>query len=267
MTDPDVERLRADAARRARSRPPLPFAGSVTEAELGDRAPLAGRRYRPDAVRRSGAGVVFLHGGYGVLGDLDLQDGYCRRIAATLGIPVLAVDYRLAPEHTIADSAQDVVTAASALRADGTERVVLWGDSAGGALALAAARAAGAAALVLTNPNVDLTLAGYDDTAAGGPDRELSAWAFARWGGEGRLERAPDLAADVTGLPPAFAAVGGTDSLLPDSRRLIERLQAAGIPAELLVVPDAAHGFMTGPDVGAVEDVLAAAGDFLDDHG
>jgi acetyl esterase len=267
MTDPDVERLRHETAQRARARPRLPFDGSVRDVELGDAAgPVQGRCYRPDAVRRPGTGIVFLHGGYGVLGDLDLQDGACRRIAAALGAPVLAVDYRLAPEHTLSDSTDDAVVAALALRRDGVERVVLWGDSAGGAVALAAARRAAAGALVLTNPNVDLTLAGYDDAAPGGPDRELSAWAFARWAGAGRLDGAPDLAADVAGLPPVLAAVGSEDSLLPDSRRLIERLGRSSIPAALLVVPGASHGFLSGHDE-RVDGVLTAAAELLDQQG
>lgn len=235
--------------------------------ELGKGTPpLSARLYRPDLATRPGVKVVFLHGGYAVLGGLDLQDGYCRRIAAILGIEVLAIDYRLAPEHVLADSADDAVAAVVALRAQGPERLVLWGDSAGGAVALRASRAARPAVLVLTNPNVDLRLAEYDEAAPGGPDRELSGWAFAQWAGEGQLERAPDLAANVADLPPVFAAVGSDDSLLPDSRRLVERCRRANVPSELVVVPGASHGFMSAQDDPAVKDVITAAGDFLDAH-
>lgn len=262
--EPDVLQLRADAARRARSRPAVAFAGTIEEARLGSEAALAARWYRP-ATGDATTAVVFLHGGYGILGALDLQDGYARRIAAALDAPVLAVDYRLAPEHTLAEAVDDAVAAVAAARPEHAD-VVLWGDSAGGAVALAAARQASAAALVLTNPNVDLTLGRYDAAAPGGPDRQLSEWAFARWAGGGSLADAPDLAADTSGLPPVFAAVGSADSLLPDSLRLITRCGETGIAAELLVVAGAAHGFVAGPDDRATEAVLTAARAFLRRH-
>ncbi|WP_348789786.1 alpha/beta hydrolase [Leifsonia sp. NPDC080035] len=263
MAEPDIRRLREDAAARAAGRPRLPFDGSIADTTVG---PVAARSYRPDRApdpALAGTAVAFLHGGYGVLGDIELQDGYCRRIAGILCVPVLSVGYRLAPEARLDDAAHDAVTAADALRGGGGDRVVLWGDSAGGAVAIAAARAARADTLVLSNPNVDLTLAGYDDSLPGGPARELSEWAFVRWSGATRPADAPDLAADVAGLPPVFAAVGSEDSLLPDARRLVERCRAAGIRAELTVVPGAEHGFMGGPDLEAADDVIRAAGRFI----
>jgi acetyl esterase len=262
MTEPDVHRLREDAARRARSRPVAPFAGRVHDTELGE-GPVtrAARWYCPDSVADVGDVVVFLHGGYGILGGLDLQDGYCRRIATALGIAVLAVDYRLAPEHPFTESVADAVAAVAAARSSGAARVLLWGDSAGGAVALQAARLAAAEALVLSNPNVDLSLAGYDATAPGGPDAALSAWAFERWTGA-PLDRAPDLAADVSGLPPLFMAVGSADALLPDAIRLVRARGEAGLRAELLIIAGAAHGFMSGPDDRAIASVLSAARDF-----
>jgi acetyl esterase len=261
VSDPDIDRLRSEASARASGRPRLPFAGAVTD-ETVESVPV--RWYRPETDEHPDAGVVFLHGGYGVLGDLDLQDGYCRRIASILRITVLSVDYRLAPEAVLTASGTDAVTGVVALRTAGARDVVLWGDSAGGALALVIARESQAAALVLTNPNVDLTLRGFDAGATGGPGLELSEWAFAHWAGTGRLQDAPDLAADVRGLPPAFVAVGSADSLLEDSRRLVQQYQDAGARAELHVVPGAAHGFMGGPDLETVADVIRTAGAFID---
>lgn len=264
VADPDIDGLRREASERASGRPRLPFAGTVGDETIGT-VPI--RRYVPRDVAqtdaRSAVGVVFLHGGYGVLGDLELQDAYCRRIAGILRVTVLSVGYRLAPEFSLAASGDDALAVVGALRDSGTGGIVLWGDSAGGALALAAARRAGATALVLTNPNVDLTLRGFDDTATGGPGRELSEWAFARWAGGGRLHDAPDFAADVRGLPPVFVAVGSTDSLLPDARRLVQRCRDMGGRSELHVVPGAVHGFMGGPDVAIVEDTIRKAGAFL----
>lgn len=257
MVEPDVARLRADARARALARPPAPFDGVVADERVGA---VAARRYAPTGVTRPDDAVVFLHGGYGILGDLELQDGYCRRIAGILGVAVLSVDYRLAPEALLTDSAADAIAAADALRHGGARRVVLWGDSAGGAVALAAARSTRADGLVLSNPNVDLSLARYDDAAPGGPGRDLSEWAFLRWTGAGRLEDAPDLAADPAAFPPVFVAVGSEDSLVPDAQHLVATCEQAGVPALLRVVPGAAHGFMGGPDDDIADAVIRDAG-------
>lgn len=259
---PDIATLRRDARDRALGRPRLPFDGGTTEGTAGEAAILT-RRYTPThSTHAGGVAVVFLHGGFGLFGDLELQDGYCRRIAGTLGVVVLSVAYRLAPEATLAESAADAVAAAKLLRGERFGRVVLWGDSAGGTVALAAAHDARADGLVLTNPNVDLTLSSYDDSAPGGPGRELSEWSFARWAGGGALSAAPDLAADARGLPPAYVAVGADDSLLPDARRLAEACAAEGVRVRLRIVPGAAHGFMGGPDLTVADDVIAHAGRF-----
>lgn len=255
---PDIAELRREARERALARPRWPFDGTVSEGVAGA-AEVATRRYLPARVTPSTA-VVFLHGGFGLFGDLELQDGYCRRIAGALHVVVLSVAYRLAPEATLAESAADAVAAADLLRA--FSRVALWGDSAGGTVALAAARDARADGLVLTNPNVDLTLASYDDAAPGGPGRALSEWSFARWAGGGALADAPDLAADARGLPPVYVGVGSDDSLLPDAERLATACGEAGVPARLRVVPGAAHGFMGGPDLAVADDVIAEAGRF-----
>jgi acetyl esterase len=260
MADPDIDALRRDAAARAAARLRLPFDGEITEAVVGA---VLGRWYLPAGDCQSRAGVVFLHGGYGVFGDLDLQDAYCRRIAGILGIPVLSIAYRLAPEAVHSDSVDDALAGLSALRDGGAQDVVLWGDSAGGAVALTAGRHTDVFALVLTNPNVDLRLRNVDRRATGGPDMDLSAWAFAQWGGTGHLDDAPDLAADVNGLPPVFVAVGSDDSLVPDASRLAQRTRDAQVRTELRIVPDAAHGFMSGPDHGVVEVVIGSVGLFL----
>jgi acetyl esterase len=260
----DVRTLRDDARRRACARAPLPFDGVVDDVEH-DGVPM--RRYRPLTSDPSGDSIVFLHGGYGVLGDLDIQDGYCRRLGTGLGLLVLSVDYRLAPEANLDESADDAVTAVRVLHRAGARRVVLCGDSAGGAVALRAARRASDGAdvdaLLLTNPNVDLTLSTFDDQAPGGPDRELSAWAFRTWARVDDLGDAPDLSDDVTGLPPTLVAVGSLDALLPEARTLAHRCGSHGVRCELVEVAGAAHGFMGDPDARAATEVVRVIGAFL----
>ncbi|MFE6968157.1 alpha/beta hydrolase [Isoptericola sp. NPDC057653] len=254
---PDVAGLRRAARERALARPRLPFAG-VVEDVVHDGVAL--RRYTPE-VRGTGAAVVFLHGGYGLFGDLELQDGWCRRAAEALGVVVLSVDYRLAPGWTLDDAVADALAAVELLARDGFDRLYLDGDSAGGAVAtLAAARSPHPlAGLLLTNPNLDLSLETYDDTLPGGPGRELSEYAMRAWTGVAPGS-APRLHRSARGLPATFLAVGELDSLLPEARQLAAACRRDGVPCRLLELPGAEHGFVGTAVAG---DVLAAAGAFL----
>ncbi|MTG87906.1 alpha/beta hydrolase fold domain-containing protein [Cellulosimicrobium sp. BIT-GX5] len=253
MDDAQVARLRRDAHERALRRPRLPFAGTVHD-EARDGVGL--RRYVPEA-SDAGTAVVFLHGGYGLLGDLELQDGPCRRLATALTAPVVAVDYRLAPEASLAESAEDALTALALLAAEGVGRLALVGDSAGGTVAVAAARRAhgtplAPAWLALTNPNLDLTLGSFDAARPGGPDLALSAASFRAWTRVEDLADAPRFDLDASALPPTFLAVGDQDALLPEARALAEACARDGVRCELLELPGASHGFLGGDDAPAV---------------
>ena len=254
---PDVTALRRGAHERAVARPRRPFAGTVT-----DRVPrgVALRRYTPDR-RHPGAAAVFLHGGYGLFGDLELQDAWCRRAAETLRVVVLSVDYRLAPEAALDDAVADALAAVDLLADEGYDRLYLDGDSAGGAVAvLAAERAARPlAGLLLTNPNLDLSLETYDDDLPGGPGRELSAFAMRAWTGVDPAD-APRLHRSARGLPPTLVAVGELDSLRPEARALADTCRRDGVPCRLVELPGAEHGFVGTEHAGAV---IAEAAAFL----
>lgn len=133
----DVEQLRAEARERTRNRTPAPFRGSIEDSAHG-RLPV--RTYSPDV--RVGLGTVFFaHGGYGLFGDLDLQDGYCRLVSEVLEQRVISVDYLLAPEHSFEQSCSDLL---HAIRADrGHDGALLCGDSAGGSHLCSGRRSAG----------------------------------------------------------------------------------------------------------------------------
>lgn len=214
------------------------------------------RRYTPD-VAPTGLAVVFLHGGYGLFGDVELQDGYCRLLAGTLGAVVVSVDYRLAPEGTLDDAVTDALAGVRLLERDGATDVYLCGDSAGGAVAtLAAARLdRRLAGLLLTNPNLDLTLASFDTERTGGPDRELSAWSFRAWAQVTDLADAPRLSRLAAALPPTVVVVGTRDSLLPEARALAEACERAGVECRLLELEAAEHGFV---GTGRADEALAA---------
>ncbi|MFC7876817.1 alpha/beta hydrolase fold domain-containing protein [Isoptericola sp. NPDC057391] len=255
---PDVAALRRGAHERAAARPRHPFAGAV--ADLAHDG-VALRRYTPDR-RRPGAAAVFLHGGYGLFGDLELQDGWCRRAAEALGVVVLSVDYRLAPEATLDDAVADALAAVDLLAGEGFDRLYLDGDSAGGAVAvLAASRSARPlAGLLLTNPNLDLSLETYDDALPGGPGRELSAYAMRAWTGVEPAD-APRLHRSARGLPPALVVVGELDSLRPEARELADACRRDGVPCRLVELSGAEHGFVGTERAG---EVLAEAATFFD---
>ena len=112
--------------------------------DLDDRG-LKARLYKPDGVRDPSALLVYFHGGGFIVGDLDSHDGHCRRLAVGSGVQVLAVDYRLAPEHPFPaahDDALDAVLWAfdncTQFNVD-RERIAVGGDSAGANLAASVA--------------------------------------------------------------------------------------------------------------------------------
>lgn len=249
----DVARLRADARERAASRTTVPFDGDIVGASL---AGVGVRRYRP--VNAASGAVVYLHGGYGVFGDLDLQDNYCRLLAAGLGVEVVSVDYRLAPEASLAESVADALTVLDLLRARGAPRLWLAGDSAGGAVACLAAEATGTSldGLLLTNPILDLSLSSFDDDAPEGPDRELSEFALLNWCRVDDLAHAPELRYRTDGLPPCLLVVGDRDALVPEARAFVAACDKAHVPNRLVVLPGAGHGFVSA---GQAPDVVAEA--------
>ncbi len=136
-----MHRVRAGARQRDESRPPGPYLPFVRNLAIGD---LPARLYRPAPQPRPL--VIYLHGGGFVLGSLASHDATCRRLARTADVTVLALDYRLAPEHPGPAAVDDAALAAASaaenlamLGGDPDYGVGLAGDSAGGALAVLAA--------------------------------------------------------------------------------------------------------------------------------
>ena len=154
--------IRAAIAGRDRRCPPL---AEVRDFVVdGGAEPQAARRYRPQDAQPKGPALVFIHGGGFVIGDLETNDAFCRRLAAGSGVTVISANYRLAPEARYPAQLEDslaavrwVIAHADALdvRADG---LALCGDSAGGHLAITqtaplnAERAGTVAAQVLVYP-------------------------------------------------------------------------------------------------------------------
>lgn len=188
--------------------------------------------------------MIHLHGGAYHLGSPTTNAVIPVPIAQRTGLPVLSIDYRLAPEHRCPAAIDDVVAVLAALATERTF-VAMFGESAGGGLAVAAAVALQDAGiqvpgrLGLLSPWVDLTCSGdtYQTLAHVDPDFPNVAdppnWAAAYAGTDTANPQASPLFADLAGLPPTLIQVGGREILLSDSCRLHAAMTAVGVACTL----------------------------------
>lgn len=232
------------------------------------------RVYRPLGVDEAAPVVVFAHGGGFVFGTLNSHDDFCRRMSRGLDAVVVAVDYRLAPEHRYPAGMEDVHTVARWVRdhadelgAD-TDRLVLAGDSAGGNLAACAALRArdfggpSVRAQLLIYPmtvpghrsdSYHRFAEGYANTAA------ATDWYWKQYLPEsiaGLVDGDPDAAdppglylspvtADLTGLAPVVMVSAECDPLHDDSEVYARALAEAGVDCWYRSYPSTFHGFTT----------------------
>jgi acetyl esterase len=254
-----------------------PVASAVDLVVPSGEARLPGRLYAPQHFSETDGLLVWLHGGGWYVGDIPTFDRVARTLANASGLKVLLVEYRLAPEHhwpvQIGDADAVVGWArspegAEQLAIDPT-RVVLGGDSAGGQLAVVAARHArndglpAVRALLLAYPALDPSMASESyKSFADGPMLTRAdmarCWGFYLDGaGEGDPDAAPLLATDWDGLPPAWIAVAGQDPLRDDGLGLARVLGDAGLPVHSRVFEDMIHGFARwGGVVDAARELL-----------
>ncbi|HXX90147.1 MAG TPA: alpha/beta hydrolase [Acidimicrobiales bacterium] len=249
---------------RPRHATPLPLAAIEDRTMPGPGGPLALRVFRPAGADdgRPRAGLVFLHGGGWVMGDIAGHDGVCRPLCHATDAVVVSVDYRVAPSHPYPAALDDAAAAlewvaadAGALGIDPT-RLGVAGDSAGANLAAALAlraRDTGGPALVaqvLVCAPLDLTCT-HAASAVRGPESLLNADAIRWMSGQYLAGHAPTdpyasplHAPDLTGLPPAVVATAEFDPLRDEGRAYAARLAAAGVPVEALDFPGLVHGFV-----------------------
>ncbi len=304
--DPDVRRL-VEAGRQAGKPPfealtpaqaraayaaswdllqaPAPAVGEVRDLSIdGPAGPLALRLYRPAQAEPGEPlpALLFLHGGGWVIGNLDSHDRLCRSLCHLARACVVAVDYRLAPEHPFPAALDDSACAwrwlqaqAAALHID-AGRIGIGGDSAGGNLAAVIALTArdGAFAApclqLLLYPVVD---AAADDTGSyrtvtGVP---LTA-ATMRWfighyappAVRGDWRVSPLRRDSLAGLPPTILFTVAHDPLCDEGRAYGRRLEDAGVPLLALHAGDQIHGaLMQGRPVRAARTLLEMLGTAL----
>ena len=232
---------------------PRPRGTTATHGRIGGVPALRVDPPGPRRARSEGA-VLYLHGGGYVVGSSASHRPVLVQLATGTGLPVIGLNYRLAPEHPFPAAFEDALAAYQALRAGGTpaERIVLGGDSAGAGLALALAvhlRDEGERprCVALVCPWVDL---GADASwrAADAPDPlltrgHLSVFALDYVGGASDDLRASPLRADLSGLPPLIVHTAGEDPLHADGVTLVSRARAAGVSVEHRDAPGLWHDF------------------------
>jgi acetyl esterase len=273
---PDMVRAGYRAQRTAQNLKTSPNDVATRDLQVsGAGGPLGARLYTPaDAGALSGL-LVYFHGGGFVIGDLETHDAHCRRLARASGQRVLAVDYRLAPEHPFPAGNDDALAAtrwafdhASELGADAA-RIGVGGDSAGGNLAASVAHDLKGDA----RRRLKLQLLLYPATwphaetqsrqERDGPVLSKAAMAYFEqalaFAGHPEAHRAmPARASEFAHLPPAYIATAGFDPLEHEGRDYAAALAAAGVPARHANYPALVHDFFIMGDVSPAVVVAAA---------
>jgi acetyl esterase len=211
----------------------------------------------PDAI--PGRVVLYLHGGGFVLGGLDSHDSICADLAAGAEVMVVALDYRLSPEHLYPAALDDAEAAYDDLL-DSHQAVILAGDSAGATLAAALClrlRRRGkpmpwAQVLVypMLHPDVGRGIGGPKAEAPLLPAASLPGYWRSYTGSELAVTADPELAPlaarDFTGLPPAAIFAADIDPLAEDAHDYAAALKAAGVAVMLHPGRGLVHGYLRG---------------------
>jgi acetyl esterase/lipase len=233
------------------------------------------RWYTPATPARANAmpAVVYLHGGGMISGTVRLYDRTVAAYVADAGVPILAVDYRRAPEHPHPAPVEDCLAGVAWLRDKAGERridpdrIAIMGDSGGGGLAAATALLARDRGLPLVKQILVYPMLDDRNTT---PDPELvpyAGWSYddnytgwqALLGDSIGTERVPGIAApsrvkDLSGVAGAYLEVGELDIFRNECIEYAQRLSIAGVSAELHVHPGCPHGFdRIGSDVAVVQ--------------
>ena len=260
----DVAGLAANRAMVA-AMEPEPAPPGVERSEV----PVPGPKGAPDVgallYRPAGAApklaILHLHGGGFIMGKPEMNDARNASLVAELGCAVLAVDYRLAPEHPWPAALDDALAAYQWISDQfGAQTKVVLGESAGGGLAASLSHRLVAlgrplpALQALIYPMLD-PRSGHDGVAS--PilgeyvwTRANNRFAWTSYLGAAKADAgaAPGLSSSVEGLPPTFILAGALDLFLDEDIDYARRLAHAGVPMELHVIAGAFHGFdMAGP--------------------
>lgn len=257
QTEP--EKLRAIVARSVRRLPPAPADVAIREHNIRgtDAYWFEPRNARPHKV------ILYLHGGgYIFCSARDTHRDLIVRLAKAAECKVLAIDYRLAPEHPFPAALDDAVSAYRWLAEIGyaPRNIAVAGDSAGGGLSFSLMlrlRELGIelpAALVAISPWTDLAITGASIVENARRDPLIPAEGLAQGAAyyvgtdDPKNPLISPLYGDVAHLPPALIQVGSEEVLLDDARRMAAKLKQAGVPIvmeEWHKMPHVWHSFAT----------------------
>jgi acetyl esterase/lipase len=222
------------------------------------------RVYQPADRPASLPGLLWIHGGGYVLGDIEMDDAKARHLAKTIGCVVVSVEYRLAPEHPFPAPIEDCYAALKWLATAGASqfgvdpaRIAIAGASAGGGLTAGLALLARDRAEVkvifqlpiypmIDDRNITASSQAITDPRVWNRQSNLLGWQAYLGQKPGSDGVSPYAAAtratDLAGLPPAYIPVGELDLFLDENIEYAQRLLQAGVPAELHIYRGSYHG-------------------------
>jgi len=265
--------------------PPVGELATMTDLTIpGPAGAIPARLFDPRGSRAPGPVVVFFHGGGFVFGNLDTHASFAAEMARQLDLPVVSVDYRLAPEARWPAAPDDAEAATRWIAGNPAElgrvatSLVLAGDSAGGNLAIVTALAlrdspAAVPAIVQAPiyPAADMRgeYPSFDDFADGYLlTREAMLWFTDHYAAEATHVRGSPLVGDLVGLPPAAIVTASLDPIRDQGRAYASALILAGVPVVFREAVGNVHGFVTlrkaiPSSAGDVAGYLAALKDLI----
>lgn len=219
------------------------------------------RLYDPRESRAAGPCVIFIHGGGFVIGDLEVYHALCTEIAHQLDLPVVSVDYRLAPEHPFPAAPDDCEAAARWVASSPPELgrqvsgLVITGDSAGGNLTIVTTNQLvnqPAAVPVLVQAPIypvadDVSQHGSLKSFAEGFLLTAAAmtWFTEQYGGDPTDPRHTPMVGDCANTPPTVICTAGLDPLRDSGRNYAAHLIQQGTEVSYFEFPGIIHGFIT----------------------
>lgn len=271
-------RATMDAVMAAVAVPVLPVAPQEVHIPSPEGHQVRAILLRPEGLAGPAPAILHIHGGAYIIGAPEMSVPELAETAQQLGVAILSVDYRLAPEHPFPAGIEDCYTAlghlhdnAAALGID-PSRIAVMGESAGGGLAASLAllaRDRGEYALafqLLDAPMMDdRTCVRPRNPVTGefifAPEDNHFGWSCLLNAEPGGPDVSPYAAAaratQLEGLPPTLIATGALDLFLDENVDYAMRLIAAGVATELHIYPGCPHGYVIAADAPVSKRALA----------
>jgi acetyl esterase len=255
---------------------------SVEEIDIpGPGGALRTRFYKPSPSQALPL-ILFFHGGGFMVGSLDTHDSLCRILAARVNAAVLAVDYRLAPEHKFPAAQEDCLYTARWAIENSTrlgidvKRIAAAGESSGGNLTAVVAQAAARASTppllvhVMIYPSLDMGMSfpSYDRFAEGYFfTRKKAEYFINNFLSSERdaedIRASPLRAATLRGVAPALIITAGLDPMVDEAAEYARRLEADGVSVDYHCYEGWPHGFLFWAHTDAAQRAMSATVDAL----